>query len=185
MKKNKDPRKLHVGKNKIDKDNYQRFLNSDFKLDQTEKDLSTTSSDTSTIDSKNSIEKPKKRPKTFKQKMAKNFEDNWLLWILGIFSTIIIGLFGWLFNNDYNFNADLKVAENNISHIETQISDYKNNGTISKDEYIDIEKEIQNIKSSYAKLENMNELEKNYEVFKTSIEKDIEYLQKRVNAIKE
>ena len=181
MKQNKNPRKLHVGKNKIDKDNYQRFLNSDFKLDQTEKDLSTTSSDTSTIDTKPPIEKPKKRPRTTSKKIKSFFEEN----IIGIVVTIIIGLFSWLFINDYNFNADLKVSENNISSIEKLVFDYKNNGTISKDEYVDIEKEIQNIKLSYAKLEDMNKLEKNYEVLKTSVEKDIEYLQQKVNTIKE
>lgn len=179
MTKNNNPRKLHVGKSKIDKDNYQRFLNSDFKLDQTEKDLSTTSSDTSTIDSKAAIEKPKKRPVSFGKKISKNFENNWLFWVLGIMVAVI----GWLFINDYNFNADLKVAENNISNIEKMVSDYRNNGTISKEEYVDIEKEIQNIKLSYAKLEDMNSLEKNYEVLKTSIEKDIEHLQERVSAI--
>jgi len=179
MKKNKDPRKLHVGKNKIDKNNYQRFLNSDFKLDQTEKDLSTTSSDTSTIDSKNSIEKPKKRPKTTSKKIKLFLEEN----TIGIVATIIIALFGWLFINDFNFNADLKVAENNITNIEKLVSDYKNNGVISQNEYMDLEKEIENIKLSYAKLENMNKIETDYKVLKTSIEKDIEYLKNRVSAI--
>ena len=178
MKKN-NPRKIHVSKNRIDKDNYQRFLNSDFKLDQTEKDTSTTSSDTSTVKDKNPIKKNKKRPKTLKQKIAKNLETNWLLWILGI----IVAVIGWLALNDYNFNADLKVAENNITNIEKQVSDYKNNGIISKSEYINLEKEIENIKLSYAQLESMNKIETDYKVLKISIEKDIEYLKSRINAI--
>jgi hypothetical protein len=180
MKKN-NPRKVYVGKNKIDKDNYQRLLNSDFKLDQTEKDTSTLPSDTSTVENKNPIKKLRKRPKTFKQKIAKNLETNWLLWILGI----IVAVIGWLALNDYNFNAGLKVAENNIVNIEKQVFDYKNNGIISKSEYIDLEKEIENIKLSYAKLESMNKIEKDYEVLKISVEKDIEYLKSRISAMEE
>jgi len=170
---------MHVGKNRIDKDNYQRFLNSDFKLDQTEKDISTTSSDTSTIEDKEPIKKVKKRPKSTSKKVKLFFDEN----IIGIVVTIIIALFGWLFINDYNFNADLKVAENNITNIEKQVSDYNNNGIISKSEYINLEKEIENIKLSYAKLESMNKIKTDYKVLKTSIEKDIEYLKSRVNAM--
>ncbi len=183
MKKN-NPRKLHAGKNRIDKDNYQRILNSDFKLDQTEKDISTDSSDTSTIENENPIKNKKyrkKRPKSAYKNIKKFIEKN----IFKMVISIVIALFSWLLINTYNFNASLKVAETNISNIEKQVLNYKNNGIISNDEYKDIEKEISNIKLSYAKLENINKMETNYEVLKTSIEKDIEYLKTRMDKIEE
>ena len=173
MKKKNNPRKMHVGKSSVDKENYQQFLKSDFKLDQTEKDSSTLMSDSSAIeDSERPIKKPKKRPKTWKQKVAKNLEINWLPLALGV----IISIIGWLFINDYNFNADLRVAENNITTIEKQLLEYKRSGIISNNDYINFSKELEKIKNTYAKLDKVNNLEKNYAILKISIEKDIEYL---------
>lgn len=178
MKMKNNPRKIHAGKSRIDKNSYQQSLRSNFKLDQTVRDSSILTSDSSAIeDNEKRIKKTKKRPKTFKQKVVKNFGANRLLWI----SVIIAPVAGWLLVNVYNFNADLRVAENNIINIEKQISEYKQNGIISNNDYISFSKELEQIKNTYAKLNKVNALEKNYEVFKISVEKDIEYLKDKLD----
>lgn len=176
----KNPRNIHAGKNRLEKDDYQKFLKSPLEPDyQTEKAFSTKGTDSSTIEEEIPDTKFPSRPKTIK-KSALNFIEDYGLKIVIV---TVISLFGWLFLNDYNFNADIRVAENDIENIEDKIAEYKDSGIISKNDFHNFSLELEGIKNSYAKLDKLNDLEKNYKVLKTSVEKDIEYLREKISTL--
>ncbi len=174
MSKKNNPRKRTRQKDRIDRKNYAGSLGL-HPVDGTEKEASTLSSDSSTFKQRERPKKTKKRPKKRKsasKKTSDHIKKNWVnylisgLWVIACF----------LFLNDYNFNADLKVAENKILNIEKRITEYKESGIISKEEYQNFENEIEKIKNTYSKLDKVNKLEKDLEILKISTEKDLENL---------
>ena len=182
MNKKTNPRKISAGRSQKEVEEYQRFLKSKKDLNETEEKISTLASDASTIKEKKKKRRPKKkkiRPKKLKQKIILHFKKNWIGYFIGTLITIILSLAGWLFLNAYNFNAELGIVETKIENIEKTIDDYKKSGIISKNEYTDISNELEKIKNTYSKLEQVNKLEKDLAVFQISIEKDLEYLKNR------
>lgn len=184
MTKKKNPRKAHVAKNKFEREYYQNSLDDSFELDKTVPDDSTTSSNSTTAHEKDEkgIPKKKKRPVSLSKRVKKIFKQQGGIIFI---ATLIISIIGWLFINDYNFNADLKVSQNQIHNVEKQISNFQQIGLISDKDYSALNQKVENIKNNYVKLSEFSRLDKDYEVLKISIEKDIERITTELKNIKE
>lgn len=157
MKQKKINRLSHVGKTPYEKEAYGKFLSSKFVLDKTEDDpIDLNKTDYSSFEDKE-IEKSKFQKKSTRLKVGDFLSDNWVVTIIGGF---IVAFICYLIFGFINISINQGVQTEKINSIE------KNIETINK-QYNDNQK-------------SWNSFDKNLEIFKTEISKEIEFIKDKL-----
>jgi len=110
-------RKGHMGKSKMERDYYSRFIKN---LDY-EPTIDETIKFPETDDTKRDFSLPKssdKRKVSLKQKLSDHFEENWIRWVIGAFVVLLIFLM-------YDSKVDIKGIETNVDNIKEDMKDVK------------------------------------------------------------
>jgi hypothetical protein len=154
MKTNKVVRTEHIGKNFQEKEAYRLFLASKFEIDKTETEpVNINKTNESSYDEDEPQKISRNQKKSFKLAIKDFLHNNWV-------SSIIIGLLILFVGIFINAVTTIKVNEEKISNVQKDVEDIK--------------------KVTNDKQHGLSALEKNFEVFKTEVSKDLEYIKKKI-----
>lgn len=158
MKTKKINRAGHAGKSLQEKEAYRQFLSSKFELDKTESDpVDTDKTNESSYNEDETPEIAKSQKKSF-QLVVKDFiNNNWFITIVGgLIVAVVIGLATFLIKVE----VSQEVHGEKISNIEKDVEAIKKNNDNNKN--------------------GLSAIQQNFEVFKTEISKDLEFIKKKI-----
>ncbi len=149
----------HVGKSMQEKEAYKRFLYSKFELDKTEEDpIDINKTNESSYEEDETLEIKKIQKKSFKLRIKDFVNNNWFITIVGgIVVAIIVGISTFLIR----VNVNQKIYSVKINNIEESVKEIK---------------EVSNENKS-----GLSVIKQNFEVFKSEITKDLDFIKKKIN----
>lgn len=158
MKMKKTNRYSHAGKNSYEKEVYRNFLASKFALDKTEADpVDIEKTNESSFEEDDKLKKVEIQRKSIWLKIKDFLSNNWTITIVG---GVIVGFIILIIGGSVKFYSDQVIQGEKIYNIEKSIEVITEENKSSSN--------------------NFNIFKENYNIFKTEIIKDLEYIKKRL-----